>query len=419
MEDLRASYRSGKKSVCLVLPTGSGKTVVAAAVVKATVARGRRALFVAHRVELLGQSVTKLETAGLTNLRLIRAEHDIGSGDSPVTVASIQTLSTERWADKLPAADLVILDECHRGVAVTYRRIVAAYPDAHILGLTATPQRGDGVGLGEVFDGLVIGPTVRELTDLGHLAPCRVFAPTRTLSAGQLATSVTDAYHMHARAQRAVVFCVDVAHSKAVADELNAAGVVAASIDGDMPDAVRADILRRFRAGEIRVVSNVQIFVEGFDDPGVAVCILARKIGHVGVYLQCVGRILRPAEGKTSATVVDLCGSALEYGAPDLERFYTLEGDGIRTSDRVAVRQCMTCGACYEPTASLACPQCGGTRSKEIKSVTVVGENVVEMSGEDRLRVNLQDAAARTQRSFGWVRKAHAKIVTAKLRWRP
>lgn len=358
--DLRSSYQAGHRAPCLVLPTGAGKTVVASSIIRSATERGKRVLFLAHRAELLDQSVAKLEASGVTNVRLIRAEHDLGNPLAPVVVASVQTLSTPRWADRMPKADLVVFDECHHVKARTWTTIADQYSSAHLLGMTATPQRGDGAPLGDIFDALVVGSTVKELTQLGHLVPCRVWAPPATLDSDQLALSPSESYLQHGRGERAVVFCATVEHAETVAAEMIAAGVPTEVVSG--VGGGRAGTLRRFRNGELRAVANVHVLTEGWDDPGVGVCILARKPQHAGTFLQMAGRVLRPSAGKTDALLLDLCGSVHEHGTPDMDREYALDGKAIRAADREPIRQCPTCGSVFLAAGvEGACPQCGAT----------------------------------------------------------
>ncbi len=350
--DLRAVYAAGRRAPVLVLPTGGGKTIVAAEVIRSAVARGRRVLFLAHRRELIDQAQRKLELAGIHDVRTIRAASDLGSRHAPVTVASVQTLTG--WpAERYPAADLVVLDECHHVVARTWRGIADRYATAHLLGLTATPQRADGAPLGDVFDALVVGATVAELTALGHLVRCRTWAPHQTLDTGRIALTPAEAYDLHGCGERAVVFCGTKQHAAEIAATIDGAAVV----HGSMPSSQRAAVLAAFASGAIRVVVNVHVLTEGWDDPGCAVCILVRKPQHAGTYLQMVGRVLRPAPGKTHATVIDLCGSSRAHGTADVTREYSLDGKGIRRTDRDAIRQCTSCGSVF--LSAPICPECG------------------------------------------------------------
>lgn len=356
----RAAYQRGRRAPLLVAPTGAGKTVIAAHVIHSATTLGNRSLFVAPRRELIGQTVRKLSDAGIWDVRVIQAANDTGRPDAPVIVGSIQTLTLPRWLGRLPQADLVIADEAHHMAATQWSRLATAYPAARWLGLTATPERADGKPLGDIFDDLIVAASVRELTDLGNLVPCRVFAPPRELDTAELALDPVAAYQQHGAGGLAVVFCVTVEHAERTAADLNAAGVSAATVTGVMPAAQRAETLQRWAAGNVKVVTNCGVLTEGFDLPALSTAILARRFGHAGLFLQCVGRVLRPAPGKTHATVVDLAGSVHKHGPPELEREYSLTGKAISSAPRDAIRQCPTCGAVFMmgPTA---CPSCGAT----------------------------------------------------------
>lgn len=373
--ELRASYASGRRAPCLVLPTGAGKTVVAAEIIRSAVARGRRVLFLAHRVELLDQTVRKLGQAGVHDVRVIQAAIDLGNPQAPVAVASIPTLTSKRWSERVPKADLVIIDEAHHCKAPTYERLIQIYAEAHLLGLTATPQRADGKPLGDVFDALVVGSTVRELTALGHLVPCRVWAPHDVLEAGQIAMSPAEVYRQHANNERAVIFCVTVEHAERVAAEMPVATGV---VHGQMAASARASVLDRFKRGELRAVANVHVLTEGWDDPAVAVCILTRKPQHAGTFLQMVGRVLRPAPGKTHAMLLDLGGSVWTHGTPDADRLFALDGKAISQVEREPIRQCPSCGAVFR--AAAACPQCGAVLPiRAIKMPEAMGIGLSEL----------------------------------------
>lgn len=423
ISDLRAQYVAGKRAPCLVLPTGAGKTVIASSVIRSATQRNRKVLFLVHRTELLSQSVSKLEQAGVTDLRIIRAGQDIGSRQAPVTIASIPTLT--RW-ETLPPADLIVFDECHHVVAKTWARIAEGYRSSHLLGMTATPQRADGKPLGDVFDSIVVGATVRELTELGHLVPCRVWAPQSLPESGEIAADPAEVYRQHGGGQRAVVFCVTVEHAESVAASMPVPSRV---VHGDMPARERAQALADFAAGRVLALCNVHVLTEGFDCPSAAVCILTRKPEHAGTFLQMVGRVLRPAPGKGEALLLDLGGSVWQHGTPDADRTFTLDGEGIERADaedREAIRQCVTCGSVFLAARVIegCCPSCGVVLPyKPVKPPKSNGMGVAEVTDRvvtpaDVLRQNLQRVARRTKRSMEWVERAHGAIIGRKFGWR-
>jgi len=419
ISDLRAQYQAGRRSPCLVLPTGGGKTVIAAAIVRGAVERGNRVLFLAHRSELLDQTVSKLESAGISDVRLVRAAVTRGSESAPVTVASIPTLARR---EDLPKADLVVFDECHHVVARTWARLADRYRAARLLGMTATPQRSDGKPLGDIFDSIVVGATVAELTEFGHLVPCRVWAPSGVTNAGEIAITPAEAYSAHANGKRAVIFCVTVEHAERVAAEMP---VPCGVVHGDMPASERARVLSRLKSGELLAVANVHVLTEGWDMPEVEVCIMTRKPDHSGTYLQCIGRVLRPAPGKTEAILLDLGGSVWSHGCPDSTREYSLDGEGISKADeeREPIRQCPTCGSVFLSPSDGMCPQCGvQLPAMKRKLPQASGEGISEVKERpnpaDMLMANLLEAARRTRRTVEWALRAHTAIQQKQFAWR-
>lgn len=412
---VRASYASGHRAPCVVAPTGSGKTILASEVIRLCLQRGRRVLFNVHREELMDQSADKLARAGITDIRIIKAARDFNS-HAPVTIASVQTLT--RWSDeRLPDVGLCLFDECHHVKARTWLKIADAYRQAWLLGLTATPERADGSPLGDVFDDLIVVASVSELTELGHLVPCRIWAPPTLLETGEIAVSPVDAYRQHGEDGKAIAFCSTLERANAVADEFNAAGITAATIHGDVSSEMRRQLLSWFRDGQLRVLVSVHVLTEGFDEPSASVAILERKPVHAGTYLQMVGRVLRPSPGKAHATLIDLCGSSLVHGTPSMERTYALNGKAISKPERDAIRQCPTCGGVFlfADITDGCCPQCGVALPRRVtKPPRVVGVSLTDATGTDQLKINLIAAARRTRRSSEWVERAHAAITGRK-----
>lgn len=386
VDALRASYASGHRAPALVLPTGGGKTLVAAEIVRAAVARGNRVLFLADRTELIDQTVAKLALAGVTDVRVIQAERDTGSPDAPVAVASVQTIRLPRWENQLPPAKLIICDECHHFVAVTYADIIARYPGVLLLGLTATPARRDGKPLGDVFDDLIAPVTVRELTEQGHLVRCQLWAGPPDLKTGQLALTALEAYQRFGMGRLAAVFCRDVKHAGVELETFAAAGIPTAIVTGAMSDRKRAAALAEWRSGKVRVVTSVNCLTEGFDLPELGCAILARRFTHPALYLQVIGRVLRPFPGKILATVVDLCGSAHQpdFGPPDIDREYSLTGKAISAIQKDLVRQCKSCGAMFR-AGPRVCPYCAAELPvRPLELPQSVGAGVTELKTAPR-----------------------------------
>ena len=416
IDGLRRSYATGHRAPCLVQPTGSGKMVVASEIIRSAVERGRRVVFLCHRDELIAQSVTKIEAAGIPDVRVINRGASLGDPLAPVAVASVQTLA--RWAgDKMPKADLVVFDECHHVVAATWLSIAYHYADARLLGMTATPQRADGSPLGDVFDDLVIGSTVAELTALGHLVSCAIWAPPNdvNLGTGDLALSPLEAYRRHCTDERAVVFCGTVEHADHVAAEMSAAGVPCETVHGQLRADVHRDILERLATGALRAVTNVHVLTEGWDLPAVSVCILARRPQHAGTYLQMVGRVLRPSPGKERAVLLDLGGTSTVHGPPEMERVYALDGKGIEKVKRGRISQCPACGAVFMwRPGRTNCPTCDAVLPRRVtEPPKSIGVGLVQSDGTpkpDQLMQNLRAVARRRRRRDTWVNRAYTAI---------
>lgn len=357
---VRDCYRRGTRRVLLVAPTGFGKTAVSSKLIEWAVAKGRKVLFTVHRREIVLDTARRLDAAGVP-CGVVMA--GTPSTSAPVQVASVQTVDAR---DLTVAADLVVWDEAHHAAAETYRTIAARYPGAWHLGLTATPERADGVGLRDAFDELVVGATVAELqstidpsTGFPYLAACDVVGPSRVLKGAELAWPPVEAWQRHAEGRPTVLFARTVADSVRAAQEFCGAGVRAAHIDGTQSKTKRDAILAAFAAGDLDVLTNVYVLTEGWDAPRAKVCVLARGCGSEGTFLQMVGRVLRAHRGER-ALLIDLAGAWIEHGTPDEERSFTL--DGIRRRPKASrpwLRQCVTCGAVVEGARSgPACRRC-------------------------------------------------------------
>ena len=277
------------------------------------------------------------------------------------------------------------------------------YPDARIVGLTATPERGDGCGLSACFDGIVVGATIKQLTDGGYLVPCEVLRPDKPLAPGEIAQNPVDAYVTHATGRQAVVFARSVALAESYSQEFAMRGIKAHAISAETPWPERRLWISAFRRGSVRVLVNVYVLTEGFDAPEASCCILARGCGSAGMYLQMVGRVLRPAPGKKDAVLIDLRGVSHEHGRPDDDRDFGLDGRGIRLKD--ANSYCPVCGAPRTPPDP--CESCGYAPSGEdgSKPDRVVG---MELKPYQRFR-EVDDNSKRAERLARWIADARVR----------
>ncbi len=338
------------------------------------VAKGGRVLWLAHRRELVKQAAETLERSGL------EVGHAGLRAGAPVQVASVQTLLARGEA---PAASLVVYDEAHHFAADDWGRLSKAYAHAIRVGLTATPERGDGKGLGEIttstgdtftaFDRLIVVAQIKELVALGALVSCEVYRPASLLKAGSIVQSPIDAYEAKSPGGHALVFAPNTRAAAEYVADFRKRGHSSSMVEATTPADERDSAIDGFRAGRVKVLVNVMVLTEGFDATIADTCILARGCGSAGLYLQMVGRVLRAHPGKTVARLLDLRGISHLLGDPDEERVYSLEGRGIgRAGSNAAERFCRVCGAVLEATPGTPCEQCG-TPAKELEVPKVTG----------------------------------------------
>jgi DNA repair protein RadD len=371
----------------IVSPTGTGKSVMLAEIASREAERGGLALAVAHRTELIHQLSNTFRAAWLTP-------------EMNVLVRSIQEL---RNSAPLTGVTMLIVDEAHHLPSDDWSRLFAEqYPRAALVGATATPERGDGRGMGSAgFRRIVQTITVREAIDAGYLVQPTMLRPDRPLGPGELAQDPVDAYLEHARGTKAIAFFPTVALAVEAACRFRET-VPAAAVWGDMPAKDRLETIRRFQRGELLVLTSVNVLTEGFDVPETETCILARGFGTTGGYLQAVGRVLRPAPGKHRALVLDLRGCSHDLGDPDDERSFHLDGRGIRRpSDDIDVRFCPVCGA---PTTSAECEQCGHSGQMRLRKPRVLGLPIDRFA-----RVRKDDDEAQALRLSRWLRECASK----------
>jgi len=405
IDESRAAYARRLRSVLLCLPTGGGKTVTASVIVHGSSAKGNVTWWLVHRRELLSQASQTFHALGIPH-GTVQAGH-ISNPHAMVQVASVQTII--RRLDELPAPDLIVFDEAHHIGSQSWQDIFNRFPRARVLGLTATPWRLDGMGLGNFFEEMVLGPTVSELIESGSLSPYRLFAPgTPDLSgvgtvAGDFSKSALSAamdkpqivgdaighYRRLCSGKRAVAFAAGVENSKRIAAQFREAGIMAEHVDGSMTVDERDAAVGRFRAGQTLVLSNADLFGEGFDVPSIEAAILLRPTKSLSLHLQQVGRALRPCEGKTEAIILDHAGNSLIHGLPDDDRDWDLadrEKRARKAPSEFPVRQCEECFFVYRPAPK--CPQCGHATQMTAREIEVVEGTLqeVQKSAEQRQR---------------------------------
>lgn len=396
IDEARTAYRRGTRAVLLQLPTGGGKTITASTVVHGAAQKGNRTWWLTHRRELASQASQTFHNLDIPH-GTVQSGH-VSHPNAAVQVASIQTI-VRRLAD-LPPPDLIVFDESHHIGAASWQAIFDRFPAARVLGLTATPWRLDGQGLGHWFGHMVSGPTTAELIAAGSLSPYRLFAPATPDLSGVVTTAgdyqrsglaramdkpqiVGDAIGHYTRlcaGKRAVAFAAGVENSRNIAAQFCAAGIAAEHVDGGMSSAQRDAAVERFRTGQTLVLCNADLFGEGFDVPAIEAAILLRPTKSLSLHLQQVGRALRPCEGKSEAIILDHAGNSLIHGLPDDEREWSLDDrERRRKADAttVSIRQCGECFFVYRPAPK--CPQCGHVAQVQAREIEQVEGNLAEV----------------------------------------
>ncbi len=337
-------WKNGQNKVLAQLPTGAGKTICFASITSEFACRGEKVIILAHREELVLQAAEKIRSVTHQEVGIIKAKYK-PNYSLPVQVASV--FSLVRRQQVIDKVGLIIIDEAHHSTAKTYRQIIERYPNAYQLGVTATPIRLDGVGFRDLFDELVCGLTIKELIRQKYLSRFRLYADPNPMSTKgvrmaqgdfsvkglekannliQLSGQLVESYLQQAKGRRCLVFGINIKHSQMIAERYNQAGIPARHLDGTTPDQERRDVLEQFRQGKILVLSNCQLFDEGLDIPALEVVQIAKPTKSLTKWLQMVGRVLRPLDGKDFAVILDHTKNWAIHGLPTRERVWSLDG---------------------------------------------------------------------------------------------
>ena len=379
VQAVRDAFKDHRR-VILQAPTGAGKTAIALHMMSQTVARGNDAMMLVHQRELLSQTAAAFWREGLQHGVIASG---IAKTRKPMRahLAMVQTLRNR--IDGVREPGLIVIDEAHRSASKTYRDILDRWPSAYVVGLTATPRRTDGRAL-DMYEAIVRGPSIRSLIEHGWLCDYEIYAAAIDGADGRgvarrgadydrqgLATALGDAtiygdavghYKRQTPGKRCVVMCASVDLAYKTRDAYRDAGVPAECIEGSMTQAQRDGIIERFRLGDVRVVTNMQLLIEGVDIPGIEVVQWLRPTLSLIVWMQGNGRGFRPAEGKDRLVILDHAGNFARHGLPDDDREWSLDGrmQIVATDDDGDLRlaSCAKCFRVYPPGAP-NCPYCG------------------------------------------------------------
>lgn len=456
--------KQSERRVLIVSPTGSGKTVTAAEMIQNAIAKGTECLFLAHRTELIGQTSEKLDALGI--------DHGIIQSDNPrrkewlkIQVASVATLVNRikhpnKWK---PNPRLIFIDEAHRARAKSYHDIIDAFPDAAVIGFTATPWRSDGKGLGEMFYHLAVAAKPSELLRDGWLVPCDGFSfmspdlskmsrsstgdfkeveASQSMKGILLSGAPVQDYIKHSMGKRGIYFLPDVEQSKMQAQQFRDAGVPALHLDAYATDSERSAALGALKSGEIKVLCNVGLYIEGLDVPSIEVVGLCAPTASVSRAMQMVGRGMRNCcldchnSGVNIVTdaVCPQCGSAnlkklcrihdharvlAMHGLPDEDRDYSLDAD--TKGSALSPRSCLKCLR-ISPAGSKCCRGCGvefpvSQRARDAVEMMYVDATLVDLATLRRIR-DQASRATMTERAAEYLRlEVRAKATGMTQKW--
>ena len=422
------------------MPTGAGKTVVFASISKSISDNKKNVLILVHRRELIDQASKKLKTTGVKH-GIIAAKYKPKKNN--IQIASVQTL-VRRLDNNDFFPDYIIIDEAHHAAAGSWQKILDYYDNtcqAFKIGCTATPIRLDGKGLADFFDDLVLGPGVAQLIGDKYLAPYKVFAPPLKLDLDRVKTlggdyqkkdlekqidsvdiigDAVQQYKKHADGLPAIAFCISIKHATDVCNKFKDAGYKAAIVHGEMKVGDRDEAIKGLGNGKIQILTSVDVISEGTDVPDVSAAILLRPTKSEGLYLQQVGRVLRPKPGKT-AIILDHVNSTRTHGFVDDKKNWSLHSKKKKKKKGVVVPHVETCKKCfatYKPTP--VCPVCGyeaQNRERFIKQEEGELEELKRKETEDKQKQTLIRSARTLQEleqvaqilgyKKGWAYKMH------------
>lgn len=412
---IRAAFRQGKRAVMFSMPTGAGKTFTFSYIAEAAAQKGTPTMILVHRKELLLQASNSLDTVGVTH-GLISPDFS-PSPDQLVHVASIDSVRARIRRGKEYRVGLLIVDEAHHVIQSNkWGEVHQSLGAPLMLGVSATPLRADNVGLGVghggLFDALVMGPTVAELIELGNLVKPKIYGEAEKIDISGVTLTSSGDYNSQQLAQimdkprivgdavehyrricpgaRTIAFCPNIQFAKNLRDEFNLAGFPFALLVGapHMTDAERTEVNAGLASGKYVGACTVDLVSEGYDCPVLECCLMLRHTTSTSLYLQQVGRIMRPAPGKTQAICIDHVGNWRRHSMPWMDRDWSVGMEGRKGGRRkkadleedFKIIQCKNCFAIYEPAP--ACPECGTVRPVQARKIEQVAGHLEEITEE-------------------------------------
>jgi superfamily II DNA or RNA helicase len=392
VKSLRLAFASGLKSLILCIPTGGGKTVVFTTITKGAIKLGRKVMIVCDRKELIGQAEYNLNRLGLYPTIIAPGyKQDLNN----CYLASVDTLVRR----ELPEVDIIIIDEAHKQ---TFDKIIKKYKEETpynplFIGATATPLRtGKQTSLHELYDKIIEPVTIDDLLKSGFLVPCITYAAKEDFSSvkitgndynsaalyekfnkAKLYEGVVEKYKQFAEGKKALVFNVNVEHSKNMVKEFRRAGYKAEHLDGSTPKIRRKQILENFSKGVFNILSNCSVLTTGYDEPSIEAVIINRATKSLPLYLQMVGRGSRLYENKKNFICIDMGANVYEHGLWQEGRTWEIVKKRRNSNGVAPVKLCPSCEAMNYASARV-CFDCG--ELFKIKAKALLKADFVEVT---------------------------------------
>lgn len=435
LDAVKSEASKGNKRILLVLPTGAGKTHTLASIAQGAISKGNQTIAMMHRRGLVEQMQDRFQECGIDSACIMAGiDHDL---QNKCQIASIWTYSRRlKLADPeinkfFIDAPVILIDEAHHVLNNTYQKILEHYPNAFVIGCTATPTLSTGAGLGKYFQSMVNVVSMKELLDGGHLIPGEYYGPSepdlrkvptlmgdwtisgldKKLNKGKIIGSVVDNWLEHASDKTSMVFAINRKHARALCHEFVNRGVAAEYLDAHNNDEERSDVLRRLRNGDTRVVCQVALYTEGTDIRELECLVIARPTRSLGLHRQILGRGARPCQGKKSFMVLDHGGNVKRLGFYEDEIEWALDGKEASNkpkAQRKKEKRIITCDYCKSLVVGARCPTCGHEIQNFGKRIDEIEASLVPV-GKTKKKTYTMDEKRRWWAQFEYERRRLGK----------
>ena len=418
VEAIRKNAAEGSRRILVVMPTGAGKTHTMAELVSGALSKGNKVLALMHRRGLVDQMQERFAECQIdSGIIMAGIDSDL---QHDCQIASLWTyvrrlrLAEREYNRFFIDAPCLLIDEAHHILNKTYQKVMSDYPDAFVIGFTATPTLSTGAGLGEYFDSMVNVVSMDELISGGWLVPGEYYGPTEPdltklkivqgdyekkgldekVNKPQIIGDVVDNWSELAGDKQTMVFAVNRKHARAICREYQARGVNAEYLDAHSDDDGRSDVLRRFNNGDTQVICQVGLYTEGTDLPAIQCLVIARPTRSLGLHRQILGRGARPYPGKDRFVVLDHGGNVRRLGYYEDEMAWTLEGRANANrpkKPRTKERSILICEMCTTSFSGKVCPRCGHPVRDYAKKIAALDAELVRLDRGKEPKVTMED----------------------------